>query len=161
VADGAHGASGVPPRFVAAGEDRFGEHRGLGISSIAFKVVPAEGNGLLVLENTFEAKGGPPRHKHFDQDEWFYAVEGEFVIEIGDQRMRLNPGDSVMAPRGVPHVWAFVGAGRGRMLITFVPAGKMESFFREVTKANAMPPQDPALWLAHGMQVMGPPLTVD
>ena len=153
--------AGGPPRKVAAGEDRFGEHRGLGISSIAFKLVPSESGGLLVLENTFLAKGGPPRHKHFDQDEWFYAVEGEFVIEIGEDRMPLNPGDSVLAPRGVPHVWAFVGSGRGRMLIAFMPAGKMEAFFREVTKASAMPPQDPALWLAHGMQVMGPPLKVD
>jgi hypothetical protein len=46
------------------------------------------------------------------------------------------------------------------MLITFMPAGDMEAFFKEVTKANAMPPQDPALWRAHGMELMGPPLAV-
>jgi hypothetical protein len=46
------------------------------------------------------------------------------------------------------------------MLITFMPAGKMEAFFREVTKANAMPPQDPQLWRAHGMELVGPPLVV-
>ena len=46
------------------------------------------------------------------------------------------------------------------MLITFLPAGDMEAFFREVTRANAMPPQDPALWHAHGMQLLGPPLAV-
>jgi len=47
---------------VAAGEDRFGEHRGLGISTIAFKVSPQDSNGLLILENTFRSKGGPARH---------------------------------------------------------------------------------------------------
>ena len=36
-----------------------------------------------MLENTFHAKGGPARHLHYDQDEWFYAVEGEFIIEVG------------------------------------------------------------------------------
>ncbi len=46
------------------------------------------------------------------------------------------------------------------MLIAFMPAGKMEAFFREVTRANAMPPQDPALWRAHGMELMGPPLAI-
>jgi hypothetical protein len=46
-------------------------------------------------------------------------------------------------------------------LIVFTPAGKMEAFFREVTKANAMPPQDPALWRAHGMELVGPPLPVE
>lgn len=145
---------------VTAGEDRFGEQRGLGISVIQFKVTAADSDGLLILENTFHAKGGPARHLHFDQDEWFYCVEGEFVIEVGQERTRMQAGDSLLAPRNVPHVWAYVGEGRGRMLIAFMPAGKMETFFREVTKANAMPPQDPALWRAHGMELLGPPLAV-
>lgn len=147
--------------LVPAGEDRFSERRGLGISEISFKVVPGDAEGALVIENTFHARGGPARHLHFDQDEWFYAVEGEFVIEIGTQRLRLQEGDSLLAPRQVPHVWAFVGEGRGRMLISFLPAGQMEAFFRTVTQANAMPPQDPALWRAHGMELLGPPLAVE
>ncbi len=44
----------VPPIVrVLAGEDRFGEYRGLGISAIDFKVTPQDSSGLLVLENTF------------------------------------------------------------------------------------------------------------
>lgn len=149
------------PSKVLAGEDRFGEHRGLGISEISFKVLPKDSDGLFIIENTFHAKGGPAKHLHFEQDEWFYAVEGEFLIEIGQDRFMLMPGDSLLAPRKVPHVWAFSGnSARGRMLITFMPAGKMEAFFREVTKANAMPPQDPELWKAHGMELLGPPLQV-
>src|SRR4030088_1131725 len=63
---------------VAAGADRFGEQRGLGISTIAFKVTMPNPGGLFILENTFQAKGGPARHLHYDQDEWFYILEGEF-----------------------------------------------------------------------------------
>ncbi|GIK40165.1 MAG: hypothetical protein BroJett011_39980 [Chloroflexota bacterium] len=152
----------IPPVLrVAAGEDRFGEHRGLGISVIDFKLCPQDSKGLLILENTFRAKGGPAQHLHYDQDEWFYAVEGEFIIEVGQERITLKPGDSLLAPRQVPHVWAHVGERRGRILIVFMPAGKMEAFFREVTKANAMPPQDPELWRAHGMELLGPPLAVE
>jgi mannose-6-phosphate isomerase-like protein (cupin superfamily) len=148
--------------YVPALQDRYGERRGLGVSVIEFKVTTQDGAGdLLILENVFHAKGGPARHLHYDQDEIFYALEGEFLIEVGDERMWLRPGDSLLAPRRVPHVWAHVGAGRGRMLITFSPAGQMEAFFREVTKANAMPPQDPALWRAHGMELVGPPLALD
>ena len=146
--------------WVGAGADRFGQHRGLGISTISFKVVPQDSRDQLIIENTFRARGGPARHLHHDQDEWFYAVAGEFIIEVGEERFNLNPGDSILAPRKVPHVWAYVGDSTGRMLIAFMPAGKMEAFFREVTKANAMPPQDPALWRAHGMELMGPPLSV-
>jgi len=145
---------------IAAGDDQFGEHRSLGISSIAFKVIPQDSGGLFIIENTFQQKGGPARHLHYDQDEWFYAVEGTFIIEVGDARFTMTPGDSLLAPRKVPHVWAFVGDTRGRMLIAFMPAGKMEAFFREVTRANAMPPKAPELWRAHGMELLGPPLTV-
>ncbi|MEZ4518193.1 MAG: cupin domain-containing protein [Chloroflexota bacterium] len=147
-------------RLIPAGADLFGEQRGLGVSTIAFKIVPSDGNGVLILENTFHAKGGPARHLHVDQDEYFYVLEGEFLLEIGDRRFRLNPGDSVLAPRRVPHVWAYEGDAIGRMLITFLPAGRMEAFFREVTSANAMPPQDPELWRSHGMELVGPPLAV-
>lgn len=151
--------TGLVP-LVPAGADRYGEFRGLGVSSIAFKVVPADADGLLILENTFHARGGPARHRHLAQDEWFFAVEGEFIIEIGSARHTLRAGDSILGPRGIPHVWACVGDGRGRIVIAFSPAGQMESFFREVTQANAMPPQDPKLWLAHGMELLGPPLVV-
>ena len=148
------------PVPVAAGEDRFGEHRGLGVSAIQFKIAGQDSNGLFVLENVFTQKGGPARHLHYEQDEWFYVLEGAFLFEIGQERMTLRPGDSVLGPRRVPHVWAFAGAPRGRILIAFTPPGKMEAFFREVTRANAMPPQDPALWRAHGMELLGPPLAV-
>lgn len=146
---------------VAAGADRFGEQRGLGISTIAFKVTTPNPSDLFILENTFLAKGGPARHLHYDQEEWFYVLEGEFLFEVGADHFQLHPGDSLMAPRQVPHVWAFVGEAHGRILVAFLPAGKMEAFFREVTRANAMPPQDPELWRAHGMELLGPPLPVE
>ncbi len=64
---------------VAAGADRFGEQRGLGISNIDFKVCTQDSGGILILENTFHGKGGPARHLHYDQDEWFYVAEGNFL----------------------------------------------------------------------------------
>lgn len=146
---------------VLAGQDRFDEHKGLGISTVDFKVSTQDSGGAaLVIENTNRAKGGPARHLHVEQDELFYVLEGEYLIEVGQERFNLKPGDSLLAPRKVPHVWALVGDKLGRLLITFTPAGKMEAFFREVSKADAMPPQDPALWRAHGMELLGPPLPV-
>lgn len=93
---------------VAAGADREGESRGLGISTIAFKVSTPNPHDPFILENTFLARGGPARHLHHDQDEWFYILEGEFQFEVGVERFRLHPGDSLLAPRRIPHVWAFV-----------------------------------------------------
>ena len=137
---------------IKAGCDRFEEHRWLGVSVINFKVTPQDSEGLLIVENVFHSKGGPAKHLHVEQDEWFHVTEGEFDFEGDGKEFTLGPGDSLLGPRKVPHVWAHVGEGRGRILIVFSPAGRMESFFREVTKANAMPPLDPALWLNHGMK---------
>ncbi len=67
----------------------------------------------------------------------------------------MNQGYSVLGTRKIPHVWAYKDGTCGRVLVGFSPAGKMEAFFREVTKTNAMPPQDPALWKAHGMELLG------
>ena len=154
----AFGSTAAVGAFVPAGGDTEGALRGLGVSTIQFKV--SGRRDVLVLENAFHAKGGPARHLHLEQDEWFYVLEGEFLVEVGDRSFHLLPGDAVLAQRQVPHVWAHVGETRGRILIVFTPAGAMEDFFRVVTAENAMPPLDPGLWSAHGMQLLGPPLPV-
>ena len=165
--DSTGGDAGSPARIarVAAGADRYGERRRLGSSNIAFKVTPEDSAGVLVLENTFYAPGGPARHLHHHQDEWFYIAEGEFLMEIGSERFELRQGDSILGPRGAPHVWAYTGSAGssapGRIVVAFFPAGQMEAFFREVTQANAMPPQDPELWRRHGMALLGPPLRIE
>jgi len=147
--------------LVGGEKDRYGVDRGFGITALRYKVATADTHGqLVVIEQTMLARGGPPKHVHFDQEEWFFCLEGEFIAEVGDDRYRLLPGDSLLAPRLKPHVWAYVGEGKGRILIAFSPAGKMESFFDVIAQGGAMPSQEPQLWLDHGMQVLGPPLPV-
>jgi len=84
---------------VRSDEDLYGECRGLGVSHVAVKVSLPDPNGLLVLENTLYKKRGPARHLHYEQDEWFYAVEGEFIIEIGQRTLRLSPGEAGRSSR--------------------------------------------------------------
>lgn len=161
LAAAAQAVTPAKPIYVPAGSDRFTVHKTLGPSTIDFKVTSEDSRGaMLVIENTSRGKGGPAKHLHVDQDELFYVIEGQYVIVVGQDRFDLKAGDSILAPRQVPHVWAYTGTAVGRLLITFTPPGKMEAFFREVSKANAMPPQDPALWKAHGMELLGPPLPV-
>lgn len=148
-----------------SGGDRFGQPRKVfGTMSIDRKVSSSEtGGALFVIENTDYSRGGPPRHLHHAQDEWFYVVEGEYVVEIGDERHRLGRGDSVFAPRGTAHAWSHVDEGRGRILVAFQPAGEMEAFFEAVSKVEgpASPEELHGLFGAHGMQVTGPPLPIE
>ena len=148
--------------FVEEGMDRHGVDRGLGITRLRYKVATADTQGgLFIIEQTMLAKGGPPKHVHFEQNEWFFPIEGEFMAEVGETKHRLRPGDSLLAPMRIPHVWAHVAEGVGRIVIAFSPAGKMEAFFDVTAQTGAMPSQDPQLWLDHGMKVLGPPLAVD
>lgn len=149
---------------VLAGHDRLERNRKVfGVMAFAIKVSARDtGGALLVLEQANDYKGGPPRHLHLEQEEWFYVIEGEYTVEIGGEAHHLKPGDSVLAPRKVPHTWALTGPGAGRLLIAFSPAGDMEAFFDEATRLEGMPaPQEAArLFAAHGMQVVGLPLQV-
>ncbi len=153
------------PVFVAAGADRFEVlHQAFGLKPIDFKVSAEDsGGGLFIVEHTSSRPGGPPRHIHHDQEEWFYVLEGNYVIEVGDTTYRLGAGDAVLAPRAIAHVWAFVGSGHGRLLITFQPAGQMEDFFVASSELDTLPPpaELAALFAKHGMRLVGPPLPVD
>lgn len=86
-------------------------------------------------------------------------LDGEFLVEIGGVRHMLTAGDSVLGPRQIPHRWLFTGKGSGKVLVSFAPAGKMESFFEQVAKTGAMPGEDKALFAAHDMTLLGPKLT--
>lgn len=55
---------------------------------------------------------------------------------IGEREMMLRPGETVHVPRGVVHRGRNSGAGEGRRLLVFSPAG-IESFFTET--GTAMP----------------------
>ena len=139
-------------------QDRLGEHHSLGFSKIAFKVLPREtAGGLFMIEHSNLQKGGPALHLHYAQDEWFYVVKGTVLFQVGEQRVELKPGDSVLGPRGVPHAFTRTGEEPGRMVIGFTPAGQMEEFFREAGKPGAAP-MDAALFARFGMKRVGPPL---
>jgi mannose-6-phosphate isomerase-like protein (cupin superfamily) len=145
---------------VGAGQDRWGEPHSRGYSSILFKISPRETNkGMFIIEHTNLIKGGPPLHLHLNQEEWFYVMEGEVLFQIGDNRKRLRSGESVLAPRRIPHTFSSVGEKPGRMIIAFCPAGKMEDFLR-VTAVPNPPVQDAAFFRRYEMELMGPPLSV-
>ena len=144
--------------LVPAGQDIEGEPHTLGYSRISFKTSPRETSGnLFMIEHSNLLAGGPPLHVHHAQDEWFYVMEGEVLFQVGEKRVRLKAGDSVLAPRKISHGWAAVGATPGKMLIAFTPAGKMEQFFQEIAhgKVNMM---DADLFRRYDMELLGPPI---
>jgi quercetin dioxygenase-like cupin family protein len=145
---------------VPVGEDRYGKFKVLGISSIAVKVSKRESSELFAVEITLKEKGGPAKHLHYDQDEWFYALEGDLLIEAGDELFRMKPGDALFVKKTIPHAWANVGPTQMRFLALVTPAGKLEEFFENAAKNNALPGPDQELWRPYGMEWVGPPLKI-
>ena len=121
--------------IVGSGQDRFGEQHSLGFSSMSFKVTTAEtaGNMFVIEHVNLKPNGGPGLHLHFNQEEYFYVLEGEVAFQVGDQKLNLKAGESVLGPRRIQHCFAGV-APASRLLIAFTPAGEMERFFRETEK---------------------------
>jgi mannose-6-phosphate isomerase-like protein (cupin superfamily) len=152
---------------VSAGTDREGQTRAIGISSTTYKVLTQDtGGALFVLEQLNHKKGGPARHLHHNQDEFFYVLEGEYIVEIGTERFNLKAGDCALGPREVPHAWAFVGDSTGRLLISFTPAGKMKAYFNQLYPPGNKPGpyahtgNDASVMHAFGMEPVGPPITL-
>jgi mannose-6-phosphate isomerase-like protein (cupin superfamily) len=42
-------------------------------------------------------------HKHDHDDEFFYVVEGEFLIDLEDRTVALKPRQGFVVPKGVVH----------------------------------------------------------
>jgi DNA-binding transcriptional MerR regulator/quercetin dioxygenase-like cupin family protein len=125
---------------VAAGKDRFNEHiklGGPGGEPNDCKVSGKDTDGAMCVFEFTGTSGGPP-HRHYDQDEWIYIVEGEFEVHVGDKQFHLSAGESVFMPRKVAHMWGWVSGKPGKIINVYQPAGKVEEFFRELGK----PPKD-------------------
>jgi mannose-6-phosphate isomerase-like protein (cupin superfamily) len=76
-----------------------------------------------------------PPHVHKNEDELWYVLEGEHIIQVGDDEFHVGPGETVFGPRGVPHAQRRVVPRTGRFLEFFYPAG-FEGFFRELSDAE-------------------------
>ncbi|HTI89079.1 MAG TPA: cupin domain-containing protein [Puia sp.] len=150
--------------FVAAGKDRADAPLVLFEGDTFYsKVSTGDTDGFLyVFESSRIKPGGPPLHVHYDQDEWWYILQGKFMIKVGDQVYDVQAGDSVFGPRKVPHCFAKVGEGEAKMLMLFNPAGKMEAFFTAMSKGatkGMTSEQNARFRKDHGFEVVGPPLT--
>ncbi|HTV07987.1 MAG TPA: cupin domain-containing protein [Candidatus Aquilonibacter sp.] len=151
-------APAPPIHLVRAHDDRFGETHSPGYTELLFKTSTAETPSVFAIEHTKIMPGwGPPLHLHLAQEEWFYVIDGQVLAQVGDRRVTLNPGDSILGPRNVPHAFMAIGPAPAHMLITFTPAGHMEQFFRDTVAVG--PRQAASVFSRYGMKLVGPPLS--
>ena len=63
--------------------------------------IAGELNGQMVKLVKFQ--GEFVWHKHDDEDEMFFVVEGEFDMELRDQTITLRKNEFMIIPRGTEH----------------------------------------------------------
>ena len=132
------------------------------------KISGEETNGEFgLLDVTARAGEGSPWHVHPEEDEWFYVLEGDFTVYVGDTRLSLETGSFAFGPKGVPHTF-FAGPDGGRALIGFSPF-QFEGFLREIGEPateRVLPPPLEAppdmerllpIGIRNGMHILGPP----
>ncbi len=138
--------------------------KGVNANVLDVKVSGADTNGkLAVFEQTSVSQGkGTPLHIHHQQDEIFYVLEGEYLFKVGNEKFNLSAGDSIFLPKKVPHGWT-QRAEKGKMLVIFQPAGKMENFFVALARLDHEPIMQELikLFADNEMQIVGPPLKIE
>ncbi len=77
--------------------------------------------------------GGPPPHRHDREDEWFHVLEGRAEFYADGERITVEAGGSVFAPKGSVHCFRNVGDTILRQLIHTAPSG-FEDFFAAIAE---------------------------
>jgi uncharacterized RmlC-like cupin family protein len=81
-----------------------------------------------------------PRHTHTREDEVYFVLAGELQATVGDETFVLQPGDTLLAPRDLPHELRNSGNTTNYLLLVFSPSG-----FEEFIMATAVPAPDDAV----------------
>ncbi len=151
---------------VNADEARFGVHykmKGVTLNLLDIKISSKDTDGDLAVfeQNGFTPKGGPPLHIHLFQDEYFYIIHGEYLFQVGDEKFQMKGGDTIFLPRNIPHAFVQI-TDRGKVLVTYLPAGKMEDFFKTTDSWSTSPTKEEIekAFEDHDMRIVGPPLLV-
>ena len=98
------------------------------------------GGAYCLLDLRVAPGKGVPRHTHTSEDEAYLVLSGELEAIVGDQVFTLRAGETLIAPRNIPHQLRNSGTIANHYLIMFSPAG-----FEEFLKATSVPAPDDAV----------------
>ena len=111
----------------------------VGIGSVCLSGADT-GGAYCLLEVSLAAGMSVPRHTHTREDETYYVLAGKLEISVGDEIFVLGTGDTLMAPRDIPHQLRNPGDVENHYLLVFSP-----SWFEAFLTATAVPAPDNAV----------------
>jgi mannose-6-phosphate isomerase-like protein (cupin superfamily) len=98
----------------------------------------ASGGGFSLVEHPIDRRSlAAPLHRHANEDEYSYVLEGRVGVQLGDEVLEAGPGDLIFKPRGQWHAFWNRGDEPARLLEIISPAG-FDRYFAEI--APLLPP---------------------
>lgn len=118
------------------------------------------GGRFTVFEQDMPPGYGVPSHRHADEDECFFILEGEVVVEDDAGAHRATVGDFVLFPRGTVHGFRNETTLPARALVICTPGRKLQECFTEFDRAARKAPLEPAqigaIAAGHGIEIKAP-----
>jgi mannose-6-phosphate isomerase-like protein (cupin superfamily) len=127
-------------------------------------------DGISMTEHRIPRGFSPPLHVHHTEDEIFHITAGEARFVVGSKELTLQAGDTMVAPKGVPH--CFVVTSEEARWINVTASGDFERMIRAAgvpadydglpTQTGAPTPEQAAALAqacrANGIELIGPPM---
>jgi quercetin dioxygenase-like cupin family protein len=110
----------------------------VGIGSVCLSGADT-GGAYCLLEVALAPGMSVPRHTHTREDEAYYVLSGELEVIVADEVFVLRAGDTLIAPRDIPHQLRNSGNAENHYLLVFSPSG-----FEGFLEATAIPAPDDA-----------------
>jgi quercetin dioxygenase-like cupin family protein len=113
-----------------------------------YKATGAETAGAFSLwEDVVPPGSGVPPHTHAREDEAFYVLSGEVLIEVegAADPLRLGPGGFLFAPRNRRHAYRNVGTVAAHLLVFAMPGAGLDRMFAAFDAASKRTAHMPAI----------------
>ncbi|HLY69766.1 MAG TPA: cupin domain-containing protein [Puia sp.] len=145
---------------------RYPEKITLGNTPVDFKLLGDDtGDELSIFISSNNIKGfGPPLPFHNNFDEFFCVLDGDFVFQLGDEKIAFKKGETIYVPRKIKHCFNYIGDKSGTLLVAISPSKNIELFFArmgEIINNSKGEPDTKALQsLYHKFdsEIVGPPM---
>jgi len=103
----------------------------LGVTHSYKAMASDTGQQFSIWESIVPPGRGAPQHTHSREDEAFYVLSGEVLVEIegAPDPLRLGPGAFLFAPRHRRHGYRNVGSDTARLLVFAMPGAGLDRMF--------------------------------
>lgn len=94
-------------------------------------------DGICVVEHSLPYGDSPPLHLHRNEDEVFHILAGTIRFLVDCQQSIAQAGQTVLAPKGLPHTYR-VESQDGARLLTITRGADFETMLRMTSRPATM-----------------------